>query len=137
MRIAQDDARTHPDQLVDEEHSRLEHLLVHQDQPAALRRCDDRDRHEIRGKRRPRLILELGHVAAEIALDLSRLLVRHDEIGAVDFALDPQPGKPQSRRPEMLHPSVDDPQRRSGHRRQPDERPDLNVIRTNRVAGAM
>ena len=66
VRVAQHDARAHGDQLVDEEHPRLEHLLEHQDHAVALRRGDDRDRHQVGREGRPRLVLELRHMAAEI-----------------------------------------------------------------------
>src|SRR6267143_3923125 len=45
--ITEYDAGAHRRQLVDEEHARLEHLFVHEDEPFALRRCHDRDRHRI------------------------------------------------------------------------------------------
>ena len=86
MRIAEHDARAHADQLVDEEEARLEHLLVDEDHALALRRGHERDRHRVRRERRPRLILELRHVPAEIALDHHLLLGGDDEILALDAA---------------------------------------------------
>src|SRR5689334_2681448 len=88
--IAQHDAGSHRRELIDEEHPRLEHLLVHHDQAFALCRSDDRDRHCISRECRPRLILELRDVPAHVALDLARLLRRHDQVGTLDFTLDAQ-----------------------------------------------
>src|SRR3712207_8010414 len=50
VRVAEDDARAHADQLVHEEHARLEHLLVHQHHAVALRGRHDRDRHHVRSE---------------------------------------------------------------------------------------
>jgi len=84
MRIAEDDLRSHADQLVDEEETRLEHLLVDDDDPFALCRGDEGDRHRIRREGRPGLILELRHGASEVAPDHHLLLAGDDEILSLD-----------------------------------------------------
>src|ERR1700730_9299098 len=53
MRVAEHDSGAHRRQLVDEEHARLKHLFVHEDQTLALCRSDDRDRHRIGRESRP------------------------------------------------------------------------------------
>src|SRR5688572_21208811 len=100
MWVAEDDARAHSDELVDEEHSRLEHLLVHQNEPLALRGGDDRNRHDVGRERRPRLILELRHVPAEVAPDFLVLILRDDQIVAVFLADDAEPLEAHSDRAE-------------------------------------
>src|ERR1700675_2266157 len=47
VRVTEHDARAHRRELIDEEHARLEHLFVHEDEPLTLRRRHDRDRHRI------------------------------------------------------------------------------------------
>ena len=117
MRIAQHDARAHRHQLVDEEHARLEHLLVHEDHAVALRRRDDGDGHEIGGKRRPRLILELRHMPAKVALHGHRLIARHEEIVALDAALDAKPLKAHERGAQVFDAGALDAERRARHGR--------------------
>ena len=102
MRVAQDDLSPHTDQLVHEEHPGLEHLLVHQDQPAALGRRHDRDGHEVRRESGPRLILELRDVPAEIGLDFSRLLGRDHQIIPFYGTADSQTLEPQASRAQVL-----------------------------------
>ena len=138
MRIAEHDARAHADELVDEEQPRLEHLFVDENEPGALRRRDDRDRHRVGRKRRPRLVLELRHVSAEIALN-DRLLsasARDDEIGSVDHARDAEPREAHQRRAQMLDARVRDANLGARHRRQADERADLDVIRPDAMRRA-
>src|SRR5437879_4842574 len=65
VRIAQHNACAHADQLVHEEESRLEQLLEDQQDPFALRRDHDRDRHEVGGKGGPRAVLQLRDVPAQ------------------------------------------------------------------------
>src|SRR3954469_22105941 len=134
VRIAKDDARTHRRQLVHEEHSRLEHLLVHQDDPFALRGGNDRDRHRIRREGRPRLVLELRDMAAHVALDLERLLGRDNEVGTVLDAFDAEAREAHARRAKVLDAGVLDSKLRPGHGGEADERADLDVIGTDTVA---
>ena len=54
--------------------------------PRALGGGDDGNRHDVGRERRPGLILELGHVTAEVRLNLTRLLRWHDQIVALDPA---------------------------------------------------
>ena len=54
VRVAEDDPRAHPDELVDEEQAALEHLLEDQHRAARLRRDGDRDRGQVGRERGPR-----------------------------------------------------------------------------------
>jgi len=137
MRIAQHDARAHANELVDEEHPRLEHLLVHQDESVALSSGHDGDGHEVRRERGPRLILELGHVAAKVRADGATLLRGDDQIVADDGALDAETLESHARGAEMLDASAHDPQLGSRDRREPDERADLDVIGTDAMRSAV
>src|SRR5688572_10989436 len=133
VRVAEHDARAHPDELVDEEHPRLEHLLVHQDEALALRGGDDRDRHDVGRERRPRLVLELRHVPAEVASDFLVLIFRDDEILAVFLADDAEPLEAHSDRAEVLEARVLDAQLGARDGREADERSNLDVIGPDRV----
>ena len=88
----------------------FEHLLEHQDDAVALAGGDDRDRHQVGREGRPGLVLQLRHVAAEIVLDLQRLLGRHDEIVARDLADDAEPLKTHPDRAQMLDAGAHDAQ---------------------------
>src|SRR5215208_464779 len=102
VRVAEHYPRAHADQLVHEEHSRLEHLLVHEDHPLALRRGHDRDRHHVGRERRPGLVLELRHVATEVALDDHLLILRHDQVVARGLAANAHPLEAHQHRAEVL-----------------------------------
>ena len=69
MWIAEHDASTHPNELVDEEHPRLEHLFVDEDEPLTLRCRHQGDGHCICWEGGPRLILELRHVSTKVRLN--------------------------------------------------------------------
>src|SRR5688572_12825524 len=133
MRIAQHDASAHADQLVDEEETRLEHLLVDDDDPFALRRRDEGDGHRIRGEGGPRLILELWHRAAEIAADHHVLLPGDDQVLSLDAADDAEPLEAHQSRAEVLHARTLDGDLGARDRSQSDEGADLDVIRADLV----
>ena len=128
MRIAQHDPRAHAHELVDEEQARLEHLFVNENHPRALRRGHERDRHRVRRERRPRLILELRHVSAQVALNHLLLLGRNDQVRPVDDARHAEPSEAHQRRAQVLDAGVGDSDLRTGDRRQSDERSDFDVI---------
>src|SRR5437867_3970605 len=128
VRVAENNARTHSGQLVDEEHSRLKHFFVHQYEPLALGRGDNRDGHRIGRERRPRLILELRDVAAHICLDLAGLLRWNDQVWSVLLAFDAKAGKTHTGGAEVLDTGILDPQLRPCHCREADERADFDVI---------
>src|SRR5687768_11713313 len=121
MRITENDLRAHGNQLVDEEESGLEHLLVHHDQPVALSGCHDGDRHRVRGECRPRLVLELRYMVAHVRLNLECLLRRNDQILSVYLALDSKALETHSRRSQMLDACILDAQLGMCHRGKPDE----------------
>ena len=104
-------------------------------EPAALRRGHDRDRHEIRRERGPRLILELGDVAARGRAG-SRGSARPVRAGPAPSVSQTTPSrsKPMPHRPQVLDAGVGDAQRGARHRRQPDERADLDVVRPDPMA---
>lgn len=106
----------------------FEHFLEHQHDPIALARGDDRDRHQVGGKRRPGLVFQLRHVTAEVVLDLHRLGRRHDQIIALDAANDAEPLKSHPDRAQMLDAGARDAQGRARDRGKPDQRADLDVI---------
>src|SRR5688572_33464641 len=101
MGVAENDLRSHRNQLVDEEQSRLEHLLVHHDESVALSGCHDGDRHGVRGECRPRLVLELRYMVAHVRLNLEGLLRWNYQILAIDLALDSKALEAHSRRSQV------------------------------------
>ena len=137
VRIAEYDPCAHPGEFVDEEHPRLEHLLVHQDDAFALRRGDDGDGHQVGGERRPRLVLELRHSAAEVGTDPHLLLLRHEQVIAVDRGAHAQAVEAHPDRTQVCHAGVGDSQGRMSHRGEADERADLDVVRTDAMRAAV
>ena len=61
-----------------------------------------RDRHRIRREGRPGLVLELRHGAAEVAPDDHLLVLRDDEVLALDAADDAEPLEAHERGAEVL-----------------------------------
>src|SRR2546422_620075 len=128
MRIAQNDARTHTDQLVDEKQPRLEQLFEHEQQSFALGRHDDGDGHEVRRKRGPRSVFELGDVTAQIGTDAALLAGIDDEFGAVEPRPDAEALEREQSRPKVVAAHAVDRDRTARDGRESDERADLDVI---------
>src|SRR5882672_10398876 len=135
VRVAQHDARAHPDQLVHEEEARLEQLLEHQQDPLALRRNHDRDRHQIGGEGGPRAVLQLRHVPAQVGANAALLTGIHDQLGAVESRADAQSLEPQEDAAQILAAHAVDRDRAVRHGGEPDERADFDVVRPHRAAG--
>src|SRR5581483_8666877 len=94
----------------------------------ALTGSDDRDRHQIGREGRPRLVLELRHVAAEIIPDLHGLVGGDDQIVAGDLADDAEPLETHADRAQMLDAGTHDADRRARYRGEPDQRADLDMV---------
>ena len=75
-------------------------------------------------------------MAAEIVVDLHGLVGRHHEIVALDAADDAEPLETHPDRTQMLDARACDPQRRTRHRGEPDQRADLDMVGLNRVGRA-
>src|SRR5688500_3055318 len=136
MGVAEHDPRAHADQLVHEEHARLEHLLVHEHHAAALGRRDDGDGHHVGREGGPGLVREGRHVSAQVALDLAALLRRDDEVLPLDAAGDAQPLEAHQGRAEVFDAGALDAQLRAGDGGEADEGADLDVVRADAVRGA-
>ena len=79
------------DELVDEEQPVLEHLLEDEDRPLRLRRDRERDRRQVGGKRRPRAVLDLRDLAAEVVLRSELLTGRNVHARPVDLDAHAEP----------------------------------------------
>ena len=75
-------------------------------------------------------------VSAEVALDHALLVGRNDEIRPVDRARDPESREAHQRRAQVFDAGVLDAQRRPRHRREADERSDLDVVGTDAMRAA-
>src|SRR6266699_4082270 len=133
VRIAEHDPRSHGGQLVDEEHARLEHFFVHENEAVTLRGGHDRYGHGIGRERRPGLVLQLRNVPAHVRLYLPGLFRGHNQVRAVHLALDAEAREAHQRGAKMLDASVLDSQLRLRDRSEADEGADLNVIGTDGV----
>ena len=67
VRVAERDVGAHQDELVGEDQAVLEHPLVDQHRALALGRQRDGDRRQVGRERRPRAVLDLGLVLADVA----------------------------------------------------------------------
>jgi hypothetical protein len=102
VRIAEDDRRSEPDELVGEEHARLEHLLVDQHGTVALGGGHDRDGRQVGRERRPRPVVELRHVTVGVLPDVVGLTPAHEQVLARTLALDAEPTEADERGVEVL-----------------------------------
>ena len=130
MGVAEHDLGAHRHQAVDEEHPRLEQLLVDQHRAAALGRANHRDRGEIGGKTRPRGVLDLRDRALEIGPHAEFLATRNEQVAAIPghLEVDAQTAEGEPGSPVLLRPGVRDAQLAAGDRGQRDERPHLDVV---------
>ena len=135
MRVAQHDACAHTDQFVHEEEARLEQFLEYEQQPFALSRHDDGDGHEIRGKRGPRSVFELGDVAAQIGTNAALLVRVDDQFEAVEPWPDAKPLEREQGGPQLVAADAIDRDRAAGDGRESDERADLDVIGSDGMRG--
>src|SRR5262249_42436035 len=109
---------------------------VEENEPGALGRRYDGDGHHVGGERRPRLILQLRYVTAEVRLDLARLVRRHDQVIAFDPATDPEAGGTNQPGSKVLDARALDADLRSRHRSETDERAHLDVVRPDPMRSA-
>ena len=114
VRVAQDDARAHLDQLVDEEQPALEHLLVDQDGALGLGGHDQRDAQQVGGKGRPGRVVDLGHGAVQVRRDGQALPGRHEDVVAANLDLDAQSLEGQQDHAQVLRRGVLDQDLASG-----------------------
>ena len=116
MRVAQDDPRAHPDQLVDEEEPALEHLLEDQDRAPGLRSHRQGDRRRVRGECRPDTGLDLRDLPAEVVLHNELLARRYVNRVVHHVDLDAELGEVREDRDEVLRLAALDRERAAGDR---------------------
>ena len=135
VRIAEHDARAHPDQLVHEEEPRLEHLLEDEQHARALGGGDDGGGHDVGRKRRPGPVLQLRHVAAEVGTDPPLLIGAHDAAGCPRSAgRMPSRSKPSRVLRRSSPPHRIDGDLAIGDGGETDEAADLDVVGPDGVA---
>jgi hypothetical protein len=128
MRVAEDDPRAHGNELVDEEQAALEHLLEDQDRPLRLRGDGDGDRGQVGWERRPRAVLDLRDLAAEVVLDLELLARGDGHRRVVQLDADAEALEVREDRPDVLGGYVLDGHVPAGDRGEADEAGDLDVL---------
>ena len=132
MRIAENDPRSHRHEFVDKEQAVLEHLLEDQDRPARLCCNCECDRREVGRKSRPRAVLDLRDLAAEIVLDREVLIGGYVQRRVAELDLDPEPLHRGNDRSEILGNDVLDRHGTARHRCEADEAAHLDVVRRHR-----
>ena len=136
VRVAERDVGAHQHELVGEDQAVLEHPLVDQDRALALRRERDGDRRQVGRERRPRAVLDLRLVLADVARGDQLLAAGDDHVVAVELGLQPELGEDQADHPQVAGVGVDDPQLAAGHAGERHERADLDVVGADRVRAA-
>ena len=136
MWIAQNDLRTHADQLVHEIESALEHLLVNQHRASRLRRHDDRDTHQVGREGWPGRVINLGNGAAHIHTHSQVLFILDDQIETVGrrllaHAYAQAIAKNQADHAQLLGRHATHPNFAVGHRAQADVGADLGGVGRN------
>ncbi len=66
MGIALDNVRAHRNEVIDKVHTALKEFLEEQDTALGLRGEDDRHAHQVRRKRRPDTVFDLGAQLAQV-----------------------------------------------------------------------
>ena len=137
MRVAEDDPGAHPDELVDEEETALEHLLEDEHGAVRLRRRHDRDRGQVGRERGPGAVLDLRDLAAEVVLDLEPLARRdaHGRLPHLD--LDAEPRERRQDREQIPGLDVLDRDVAAGGGREADEAADLDVLGSDAPVAAV
>ena len=136
MRVTDRYRGAHHHQLVGEEQAVLEHLLVDDHRAGRLSGQRQCDAGQVRRECRPRAVLDLWHVIAGVVADHQLLVAGDDDVGAVDLAAQPQPLEYQSDHPQIGRHGVLDDQLAAGDAGQRHERPDLDVIGSDRMRAA-
>ena len=137
MRVAQYDPRAHADQLVHEEHTRLEHLFVNQRRTLDLTGDDGHDAGQVRRKPRPRAVVDLGNHTAGVRNDAQPLSRRYVDRVAVHLPSDPEFRERDPRHLEVMRVRGLDRQVPTGHLRQPDEAADLHEVGADGELGSV
>src|SRR6266511_1441209 len=128
VRIAQDHARAHVDQLVDEEEPAFEHLLEDQNRAPGLSRDDQRDRGHVGREQRPRPVLDLRDLTPEIVLDRKLLLRWNAHARLTDLDPDAEPLQPGKDRDQIRGPHLLDRHVAARDGGAADEAPDFDVV---------
>src|SRR6185312_2831157 len=131
VRVAEDDARAHVHELVDEEQAVLEHLLEDQDGALRLRRDREGDRRQVGRESGPGAVLDLGDLGADVVLDRKLLAARHTHRGAGDLPADSESLERGPDGDEVLGDNVLDDNFALRHRGEADEARPLDVVRAD------
>ena len=137
MRVAQDNLGTHIYQLVDEEQTALEHLLMYQYRAASLSSHYDEHRKEVRCESRPRCICQSQNGAVDERVDDVVRLTWDEEVVALYFYLNAQSAECVWNDTKLTYGTILDAYAVAHHCCHTDERAYLNHVRQNTVFGTM
>ena len=137
VRVAHRDVGAHQDELVGEDHAVLEHPLVDERRARALRGERDRDRREVGGERRPRTVLDLDLVLADVARDDEVLVAGHDDVVAVELGAQAEALEDEADHAQVARDRVADAQLAAGDAGERHEGADLDVVGPDRVVAAV
>ena len=135
MRVAEDDLRTHVDELVGEEQAALEHLLMDQDAAFGLGGRHQNNGQQIRRETWPRCVRYGEDGAVDEGFNLVRILRRHEDVVAAALEFDSEFLENLGNDTELVVRHVLDGDFTLGHGRQPDEAADLNHVGQAAVVG--
>ena len=121
VRVAEDDLRTHIDELVDEEESRLEHLLMDKDDAACLGGSDEEDGQKVGREARPGCVGNGHDGAIDERVDLIMVVGGYIEVVAALFDGDAETTEGIGNDAEVGHGDVGDGEFGARHGSHTDE----------------
>jgi hypothetical protein len=128
VRVAEDDPRAHPDELVDEEQAVLEHFLEDEHGASRLGRHRKGDRRQVRREGWPRPVFDLRDLRPDVVLD-RELLTARDAYGVLaEIALDAEPLEAGPDSGQVFRDHILDQDVPVRDRREPDEARHLDVV---------
>ena len=128
MGIAEDDLRTHVDELVDKEQTALEHLLVEEHRASGLGGYGDKYGQEVGCESRPRSIGQRHDGAVDERLYLIMAHGGNKQVVTLFLHLDAHAAESVGDDAQVLHRHILNPHAFAHHRGHTDERPHLNHV---------
>ncbi len=133
VRIAQDNLRSHVNQLIDKEKAALKHLLMNQDTALALDGHHKHHAQKVRGESRPRSISKRHYRPVHKRINHIAFLLRHIYVIPALLQLHPKTAETFRNNAEILIRYILYGYRAPVHGSHADERPDLNHVWKNNM----
>src|SRR6185312_14890163 len=133
VRVAENDAGTHIQQLVHKEQPALKHFLMNEHASFRLRGYHQQYAQEIRCESGPGMIVNSEHGPIEVGLNFINILGRNINIISLYFQFDSELSESVWNNTEVWQTYILDQEFTPGHRCHADKRTDLDHVRKNPV----